>query len=238
MGKTEHALNFQREMHALADSGRAEISRRFFKTGPGEYGEGDRFLGLRVPQVRSLARQHRTLPIETLQECLQSPWHEERLLALFILVEQYRRGTEASREAIYQTYLASTDRINNWDLVDSSAEHIVGAHIDPERLDILEHLAGSSSLWERRIGILATFHWIKKGNFRPTVQIAKLLLHDSHDLIHKAVGWMLREVGKRDLPCEEAFLVEHYRAMPRTMLRYALERFPESRRQDYLLGKV
>ena len=141
MDKTEHALNLQRELHALADSGRAEISRRFFKTGPGEYGEGDRFLGLRVPQVRSLARQYRALPIETLRECLQSSWHEERLLALFILVEQYRRGTETSREAIFQTYLASTDRINNWDLVDSSAEHIVGAHIDPERLDILESLA-------------------------------------------------------------------------------------------------
>ena len=238
MGKTEHALNFQCELHALADSGRAEISRRFFKTGPGEYGAGDRFLGLRVPQVRSLARQHKTLPMETLRECLQSPWHEERLLALFILVEQYRRGTETSREAIYQTYLASTDRINNWDLVDSSAEHIVGAHIDPDKLDILERLAVSSSLWERRIAILATFHWIKKGNFSPTVQISKLLLHDSHDLIHKAVGWMLREVGKRNLPCEEDFLAEHYKTMPRTMLRYALERFPESRRQDYLHGKV
>jgi 3-methyladenine DNA glycosylase AlkD len=228
----------QRELRALANSADAVFLQRFFKTGVGQYGEGDRFLGVRVPQLRSLARQRRELTHEQVLDLLRSPWHEQRLLALLILVEHYRRGTDAEREAIYQAYLAHTEYINNWDLVDSSAEHIVGPHIDPHNPGVLLELAQSESLWERRIAMLATFHWIKHGEFRPALRIAGLLLHDSHDLIHKAVGWMLREVGKRDRDVEETFLREHYRQMPRTMLRYSIERFPEARRQQYLRGRV
>lgn len=226
------------ELHALADPARAVVLQGFFKTGPGQYGEGDRFLGLRVPQLRQLSRRYRTLPRPALLELLRSPWHEERLLALLILVEQYRKGTEAERAEIHRTYLANTQSINNWDLVDSSAEQIVGAHLDPEHVELLEGLAHSESVWERRIAIIATFHWIRRGMFDPTLRIARILLHDRHDLIHKAVGWMLREVGKRDRAREEGFLREHYRTMPRVMLRYAVEHFPEEERQAYLKGVI
>ena len=228
----------RRGLRALADSVRAEILQRFFKTGEGEYGEGDRFLGLRVPQVRTVARRYRDLERKALLELLESPWHEERLLALLILVDQYRRGTGPEREAIHRLYLSNTRHINNWDLVDSSAEHIVGPHLDPQHLDGLEELARSSSVWERRIAMMATFHWIKRGVFDPALQIAERLVRDDHDLIHKAVGWMLREVGKRDRAREEAFLRKNYRMMPRVMLRYALEHFPEAQRQEYLRGDV
>ena len=228
----------ERALHELADPKAAAFALRFFKTGPGEYGEGDRFLGIRVPPLRALARRFRELPHEQVLTLLRSQWHEQRLLALLLLVEQYRRGTDAERDTIYRAYLAHTQYINNWDLVDSSAEHIVGPHIGSRRLIVLEQLARSASLWERRIAIVATFHWIKEGEFRPTLRLAKLLLDDPHDLIHKAVGWMLREVGKRDLAAEEKFLHEHYRRMPRTMLRYAIERLPERRRRQYLQGAL
>ena len=230
--------DLRRELRALADPARAEVLQRFFQTGPGGYGEGDRFLGLRVPQLRRLARAYRALERHSLLELLGSPWHEERLLALLILVEQYRRATSAEREAIYQLYLSNTRHINNWDLVDSSAEHIVGAHLDPHDLGTLERLARSTSLWERRIAVMATFRWVKQGNLEPTLHLARLLLNDPEDLIHKAAGWMLREVGKRDRVREEEFLRAHYRTMPRTMLRYALEHFPEARRQQYLRGEL
>ena len=228
----------ERELRVLANPADAAFLQRFFKTGVGQYGEGDRFLGIRVPQLRSLARRRRELAYEQVLDLLRSPWHEQRLFALLLLVEHHRRGSDAERESIYQAYLAHTAHINNWDLVDSSAEHIVGPHIDPKKLGVLVELARSESLWERRIAMLATFHWIKKQEFTATLRIAKLLLNDSHDLIHKAVGWMLREVGKRDRGVEEAFLREHYRDMPRTMLRYAIERLPEARRQQYLLGRL
>jgi 3-methyladenine DNA glycosylase AlkD len=231
-------VDVESELQRLADPADAEVLRRFFKTGPGEYGEGDRFLGIRVPRLRALARTSRSLPHEQVLTLLRAPWHEARLLALLLLVEQYRRGTAAERAAIYDAYLGHTRYINNWDLVDSSAEHILGAHLRPENLTALERLARSESLWERRMAILATFHWIRQGEFRPTLRLAGLLLEDPHDLIHKAVGWMLREVGKRDLRVEEEFLLPRYRRMPRTMLRYAIERFPESRRQQYLRGEV
>jgi 3-methyladenine DNA glycosylase AlkD len=226
----------KREIRALADPRDAEHLQRFFKTGKGQYGEGDRFLGIRVPQLRVLARRFRSLPHEQVLSLLRSPWHEQRLLAVLLLVDQYRRGTDVERETIYRAYLDHTDYINNWDLVDSSAEHIVGPKLDPSDLRGLQTLARSESLWERRIAILATFHWIKAAEFRPTLYVAKLLLDDSRDLIHKAVGWMLREIGKRDLAAEERFLREHCRNMPRTMLRYAIERFPEPRRRQFLLG--
>lgn len=228
----------RQRLHALANPARAEVLQRFFKTGAGEYGEGDRFLGLRVPQVRTLARAYRDLERKHLLELLHSSWHEERLLALLILVDQYRRGSDAEREGIHRIYLTNTRYINNWDLVDSSAEHIVGAHLDPQRLEGLEKLAQSSSVWERRIAMMATFHWIKRGVFEPALHIAERLIHDDHDLIHKAVGWMLREVGKRDRAREEAFLRMHCRTMPRVMLRYAIEHFPEAERQAYLRGEA
>jgi len=230
--------DLRRELQALADPETAEFLQRFFRTGPGGYGEGDRFLGIRVPRLRALIRPARPLPLYAVLELLRSPWHEERLLALLLLVDRYRRGTPDEQEAIHHAYLESTEYVNSWDLVDSSAEHIVGAHIDPADLDLLQRLARSDSVWERRIAMMATFHWIKGGTFGPAVQIATLLVNDSHDLIHKAVGWMLREVGKRDRAVEEAFLRSHYRRMPRTMLRYAIERFPPERRQEYLRGEA
>ena len=230
--------DIRRELQTLADPTRAETLRRFFKTGSGQYGEGDQFLGLRVPQLRRLARICDNLERQSVLTLLRSPWHEERLLALFVLIEQYRHGGDTERDAIFCLYMSNTQFINSWDLVDSSAEHIVGAHLRPRDLEILEQLARSASLWERRIAIIATFHWIKQDIFDPTLHLAQLLLDDSEDLIHKAVGWMLREVGKRDRSREETFLREHYQVMPRTMLRYALEHFPAARRQRYLRGEV
>ena len=227
-----------RALDALRDPAVAATSQRYFKTGPGGYGEGDRFLGVRVPQLRALARAHRSLPLGAVVAHLRSPWHEERLLALLILVEQYRRGSAEARERIHHTYLEHTRFVNNWDLVDASAEHLVGAHLDPGDLALLERLAASTSVWERRIAIMATFHRIKQGVFDPALHIADRLLGDPHDLIHKAVGWMVREVGKRDAGRHEAFLDGRYRRMPRTMLRYAIERLPEARRTRYLRGDV
>lgn len=222
----------RRRMHPA----RARISRRFFKTGPGEYGAGDRFIGLTVPQVRSFAKTYRNLSLSETYQLLRSPIHEERLLALIILVEKYQRAEVAGRRRIYELYLRSTRYINNWDLVDCSAEHIVGAYLRERSRSSLLKLARSENLWERRIAMMATFHFIKRGEFAPTLRLARPLLRDREDLIHKAVGWMLREVGKRDLPAEEKFLKQHCRQMPRTMLRYAIERFPEFKRQRYLRG--
>jgi 3-methyladenine DNA glycosylase AlkD len=235
---TERTAGIRRDIQKLADPESAVFLQRFFKTGRGEYAHGDRFLGIRVPELRRLARTYRALPRQQVVALLRSRWHEERVVALLILADQYRHADAAERNAIHRAYLSNTRHINNWDLVDLSAEHIVGAHLDPMRLTVLEQLARSESLWERRIAIIATFCWIKQGIHTPTLRIAALLLNDPHDLIHKAVGWMLREVGKRDLRQEEVFLREHYRAMPRTMLRYAIERFPERRRQRYLRGQV
>jgi 3-methyladenine DNA glycosylase AlkD len=228
----------RRETRELADPQVAEFLQRFFQTGRGQYGEGDRFLGIRVPKLRRVARRYRSLPREEVVELLRSPWHEERLLALRLLVEQYRRGSDVDRQAIYTIYLSHARYINNWDLVDASAEHILGAHLDPEHFTVLEEMARSESVWERRMAIMSSFHWIKQGVFLPTLHLATVLLDDSHDLIHKAVGWMLREVGKRDMEREEEFLRESYRMMPRTMLRYAIEHFPGRRRQQYLRGEV
>jgi 3-methyladenine DNA glycosylase AlkD len=226
------------DVRALESPADAEFLQRFFKTGPGEYGEGDRFAGIRVPALRSLARKHAGLSLDETAELLRSPVHEERMLALLLLVHRYQRGHAGEREAVYRAYLASTRHINNWDLVDASAEHIVGAElVDRDRAPLLA-LARSEVVWERRIAIVATFHFIKRGELGPTLRVAELLLGDRHDLIHKAVGWMLREVGKRDPPAEEAFLRAHYRQMPRTMLRYAIERFPEELRKRYLRGEV
>lgn len=212
--------------------------QRFFKTGPGEYGEGDRFLGLRVPQIRTLVKQLGVVPLSIIKPLLKSPWHEERMLALLLMVQNYQRGDESGREELYRLYLASMDTINNWDLIDVTARHIVGAWLYPRSRRPLYKLAKSRSLWERRLAILASFHFIAKNDFDDALAIAKILLHDEHDLMHKAVGWMLREIGKRDRKTEEAFLAQHYKTMPRTMLRYAIEHFPERRRKAYLKGTI
>jgi 3-methyladenine DNA glycosylase AlkD len=235
---TTVAAELQKRLAALGDPRVAEGSRRFFKTGPGEYGEGDLFRGIRVPALRGLAKEFQSVSPPEAERLLGSTFHEDRLLALLILVRLYSRGDEASREEIYRLYLNNTQHINNWDLVDSSAEHIVGAHLRDRSRAPLGRLAKSEDLWERRIAILATFHFIKRGEFQETLDIARALLSDREDLIHKAVGWMLREVGKRDPAAEEEFLKEHYRRMPRTMLRYAVERFPEEKRQPFLKGEV
>lgn len=228
------ARAIERRLRALGDPERAKHSLRFFRTGPGQYGEGDRFLGLTVPVIRAEARELKDAPLDTLAGLLQSPWHEARLLALVVLVGQYRRGSEEQRAAIYRLYLNSTNRTNSWDLVDVSAADIVGAHLREGDRSLLDRLARSPSLWERRIAIIATQHFIRRGEFADTLRIAAVLIGDAEDLIHKAVGWMLREVGKRDREAEETFLRRYASRMPRTMLRYAIERFPERLRRQYL----
>jgi 3-methyladenine DNA glycosylase AlkD len=220
----------------LSNPGDGLFLQRFFKTGPGQYGEGDLFRGIRVPALRRLSGAYENIPLEQADRLLMSAYHEDRLLALLILVRRYARADEAGRTGIYTLYLNRTRFINNWDLVDASAAQIVGAYLSDKSPEPLYRLARSRSIWERRIAILATFHFIKGDKFDETIRIAGMLLADREDLIHKAVGWMLREVGKRDLQKEEAFLRAHCRQMPRTMLRYAIERFPEDKRQRYLKG--
>ena len=232
------AADVQTALAQLADPVRAKNLAWYFKSGPGDYGEGDQFRGIRVPTLRTLVRRYPDLPLADATALLASPWHEDRLLALLILVDQYRRGDIAARQAIFDLYLAHTDRINNWDLVDLSAPNIVGRHLCGGDTGLLTTLAQSASLWGRRIAILATFHFIDQGRLDEPLRIGDLLCYDKHDLIHKAVGWMLREVGKRDLAAEEAFLLPRYKTMPRTMLRYAIEKFPPARRQAYLAGDV
>jgi 3-methyladenine DNA glycosylase AlkD len=216
----------------------ASFQQRFFKTGSGEYGEGDVFLGIKVPVLRRIAREYRSLPLQECERLLDSPYHEVRLVALVILVEVYRRTDELTRQSIHDLYLSRTDRVNGWDLVDTSAAWLVGQHLFDKNRSILIRLARSPSLWERRIAIIATHYFIRKGDFSDTFRISDLLMRDRHDLIHKAVGWMLREVGKRDLDAEREFLRDRYRRMPRTMLRYAIEKFPEDERKRYLRGEL
>jgi 3-methyladenine DNA glycosylase AlkD len=228
------AVDILVRLQALGDPEHARFVAGYFRTGPGEYAEGDQFLGIRVPVLRGLVREYRGLPLERTAELLRSPWHEARLLACLLLADAYPRGDEARREAIYRLYLQNTKYINNWDLVDSSAPQVVGAHLQEGDRTILEELARSESVWERRIAILATQHFIRRGDFGPTLKIAEMLVDDRHDLIHKAAGWMLREVGNRDRAAEEAFLRRHHRTMPRTMLRYAIEKFPPDLREAYL----
>jgi 3-methyladenine DNA glycosylase AlkD len=228
----------RRDIRALGSPERARHSLRFFRTGPGEYGEGDKFLGLSVPEMRAIAKRYRDLGHDDVLKLLQSDWHEERLVALLLLVDGYKRGDEAGRRKIHLAYLSNTRRINNWDLVDMSAGPVVGGHLDVGEIALLEKLARSKDLWERRIAIVATFHFIKQHQLEPTLRIAEMLLHDPHDLIHKAVGWMLREVGKKDRKALDRFLATRYRDMPRTMLRYAIERHPEKTRQRYLAGTI
>lgn len=221
-----------------ADKSRVPGLQRFFKTGPGEYAEGDLFIGVTVPDLRRVCRECRGAAIPDILALLGSAVHEERLLALLLLVETFRRGTDETKREVYRLYLANTKFINNWDLVDSSAPHIVGAWLFTRSRAPLRRLARSSSLWERRIAIIATQFFIRNGDVGETFRIADLLLTDHHDLIHKAVGWMLREAGNRTPTAERRYLETRYPRMPRTMLRYAIEKFPEAERRRYLIGRI
>jgi 3-methyladenine DNA glycosylase AlkD len=226
------------KIKTLADKKVAETMQWFFKTGRGDYGEGDVFIGLKVPVQRKLAREFRDLSLTEIKELLTSTVHEERLISLFILIDKYRKADERGKEEIFNFYLKNRKGINNWDLVDISAPKIIGKHLREKDKSILFKFALSKNLWERRIAILSTQEFIKNDDFAPTLQLAEMLISDEHNLIHKAVGWMLREIGKRDRATEEKFLKIHYKNMPRTMLRYAIEKFSETKRKKYLQGKI
>ena len=230
------ASSIRKVLRKLGDADIAQHSQRFFKTGKGEYGEGDRFLGIRVPVLRQHIRQYRDVDAEEVLKLLASKYHEERLFALLLLVDKYQRGADREKAWIYKHYLANSQYINNWDLVDSSADKIVGAQLLQRSRKPLYKLARSKSLWQRRIAVMATFYFIRKHDFNDALAICEMLINDEEDLIHKATGWMLREVGKRDLKAEMEFLDRHCPAMPRTMLRYAIERFPQADRRAYLQG--
>ena len=232
------ALDIQRRLQKIGNKKHAAVSQRFFKTGSGEYGEGDIFIGIRVPVLRKLVKEYKDLPVSEIKILLRSPIHEERLLAILLFVRKFEKGDGDIKKDIYDLYLKSTAFINNWDLVDTSAEHIVGQYLMDKSKRPLYRLTKSKNLWQRRIAIMATFHFVKRHEFSETLKISNMLLADRHDLIHKASGWMLREIGKRDLETEETFLKEHYKKMPRTMLRYAIEKFPEKKRQRYLKGTI
>lgn len=232
------SIQASKALRLLGKPERARISQGFFKTGKGEYGEGDIFLGVTMPEIRRLVRTFRDLPSPEVERLATSSIHEERMLGLLILVAQFQSSKDPKiRTHLFRQYLtlAKHGFINNWDLVDVTAHHIVGASLADKSHDLLEKMARSSSLWERRIAMISTFYFIQRGQSKTALSLAKILLQDKHDLMHKAVGWMLREVGKRCSVKElEAFLNEHAKIMPRTMLRYAIEHFPETRRKAYL----
>jgi len=231
-----NAKEISKRLQKMGDKEDARFLQGFFKTGVGQYGEGDIFLGIRVPAIRKLAKEYNNLPTEEILSLLKSPYHEVRLFALISLVNTFAKADETIQKKIYDLYLANTNYINNWDLVDLSAPNIVGAFLLAKDRKPLYQLVKSKSLWERRIAVLATFYFIKNNQFADSLKIAAILLQDKEDLIHKAVGWMLREVGKRDMECAETFLQKHCRVMPRTMLRYAIERFAPSKRRKYMAG--
>lgn len=226
--------NLIAELEKARNPEQAEILQRFFKTGKGEYGDGDVFLGIKVPVQRSIAKKYFGLGLPKIKELLKSKVHEHRLTGVIILDGKYKKAGDGEKENIFNFYLENIKNINNWDLVDLSAPHIVGNYLLTHSRQILYKLAKSKNLWERRIGILACFAFIRQGEFDDALKISEILLNDEHDLIHKAVGWMLREVWKRNEAAAEKFLREHYKKMPRTMLRYAIERMDEEKRRFYL----
>ena len=227
----------EEELQKLGNPSKAKILSKFFKTGKGEYGEGDVFLGLTVPQQRKVAQKYPDLTLGELGKLLNSKIHECRLTALFVLMTKYKKANEPEKRKIFEFYLSNTQNINNWDLIDLSAPSIIGDYLLDKDSFVLYKLAKSKILWEKRIAVLATYVFIRKGQFEEILKIAEILLRDKHDLIHKAVGWMLREVGKRDQKTEEQFLQKYYQAMPRTMLRYAIEKLTQEKRRFYL-GKT
>jgi 3-methyladenine DNA glycosylase AlkD len=220
----------KKEIRKLSDPERAKNLARFFKTGKGDYGQGDKFVGLTMPQIRELARAYQLLSISDLEKLARSAVHEERMLALIVMTMRYTK----EKDKFYKLYLKNRKYINNWDLVDVTCTRIIGDYLLDKPRDILYVFARSKNLWEKRIAIIATAMFIKNGDYKDTLKIAEILLKDQHDLIHKAVGWMLREVGKKDVEVEKKFLNKYYRTMPRTMLRYAIEKFPEHERKKYL----
>jgi 3-methyladenine DNA glycosylase AlkD len=225
-------------LRANADENIAKHSARFFKSGKGEYGEGDRFLGIRVPVVRKQVKHFRNAPERAVLAMLRSPYHEERLFSVLLLVDQYKRGDDETKARICALYLDNRRYVNNWDLVDSSAHFIVGPQLAERNSELLYELARSTELWDRRIAMMATYYCIRQNDFKHALKIARILRDDKHDLIHKAVGWMLREIGNRDRQAEDQFLKLNYKKMPRTMLRYAIEKFPAARRRAFLSGTV
>jgi 3-methyladenine DNA glycosylase AlkD len=223
------------ELKALGSPERAKHSLRFFKTGKGEYGEGDIFLGGKVPDIRIIAKKYQDITLSETEELLHNKYHECRLAALIILVNKYQKTKNSDdKKAIYQIYINNTKYINNWDLVDLSAAYLVGAHLKNGSKELVYKFAKSKNLWERRISIISTFYFIRQNDFSDTLKISEILLHDKEDLMHKAVGWMLREIGKRNQVVEEEFLEKHYKTMPRTMLRYAIEKFDEKKKKYYM----
>jgi 3-methyladenine DNA glycosylase AlkD len=224
------------DLQYVSNKKKAIFLQRFFKTGKGEYAEGDKFLGITVPIQRQIAKKYRDLPLPEIESLLQRSIHEFRLTALLILTYQFSKADETKKKLIYNFYLSHTTYINNWDLVDLSSHEIIGGWLatHPRDRKILIKLAKSDNLWEKRIAMISTFEFLRYNQWNDTLAIAQILLYDKHDLIHKAVGWGLREVGKRNLKAEEEFLLKYYKTMPRTMLRYAIEKFPENKRKYYM----
>lgn len=218
------------ELQALSDAEKREIFPKFFKAGKGEYGEGDRFLGVTVPNIRAIAKLHKDISIEEIRDLIQSEWHEVRLCALIIMVEKSKKKDEALRKELFNLYLSQTKRINNWDLVDLSCRFIIGEYLLDKSRDILYQLAQSSLLWDNRIAIVSTYAFIRKGQLEDTYALSDLMMHHPHDLMHKAIGWMLREAGKRDSERLYDYVMSHRADMPRTMLRYAIEKFSPKER--------
>ena len=218
------------ELQALSNAEKREIFPKFFKAGKGEYGEGDRFLGITVPNIRAIAKQYKNISLNEIRELMQSEWHEVRLCALLIMVEKSKKKDEALRQQLFDLYLSQTDRINNWDLVDLSCRFIIGEYLLDKSRDILYHLAQSPLLWDNRIAIVSTYAFIRKGQLEDTYALSDLMMHHPHDLMHKAIGWMLREAGKRDANRLYNYVMSHRADMPRTMLRYAIEKFSPAER--------
>ncbi len=230
--------DIRKQLKTLDNPQKAGELKRFFKTGPGEYGEGDVFRGITVPQLRKVAKQYKDMEIDQTLELLHSKYHEDRLLALMIWVIKFPKCSAADQKKLFKLYISSSDYVNNWDLVDLACPNIVGAYLLDKDRKPLYKLARSKNLWENRMAVLATFTFIRQGDYTDNLAIADILLNHEHDLIHKAVGWMLREIGKQDMAVEEEFLKPRYNNMPRTMLRYAIEKFEETKRQKYLKGKI
>ncbi|WP_206528026.1 DNA alkylation repair protein [Marinitoga sp. 38H-ov] len=224
--------NIIKEMEENYNEKKAKGNYKFYQTHPGGYGEGDEFLGLTVPFQRKIAKKYKNMPLEDVEKLLQSKYHEHRLTALFILIQNFKN----KKEEVIEIYLRNLERVNNWDLVDSSAPYLLGPYLENKDRSILYDLAKSNNLWKQRIAIISTFYFIKNNDFNDSLKISEILLNHNHDLIHKAVGWMLREIGKRNKKVEDEFLKKYYKTMPRTMLRYAIEKYPEEERQKILKG--